>query len=437
MEILKPLFGATSLLGIHVTSPFMNLLIHPDTAYSILQVAFPTLYPELLDVKPECLLNTKNQVFHFVSKEMFEISKPKDNMLQSLDQCVELYSKEVISILRIILPMFANGFSVQRGKIFGFGPNSEDDTKNFFKISLVSGAKKQKLDKAPVTNLVEERSVGYVKELESASKKMTIKKFDLIAQSFDDDSTAMKKDVKPAKAIKEIKLAWNERLKKQQVEGYTAQELLNTKNESTKYDCLDYLNSQNIPGPFSTAAEIHNFMKSDEESKEKNKRMKMEVKYARLMCTSMNPSKTAAFRLQRSHKDLTTDEYAENLIPYLDTARSCKKLTMNDLNNILFGIVSSVTPSSTSTSSSEYTNFVAGDHIAAFWFEHGKHEWFLGIIDTVVSDSIITVSYLKRVDVWSGLSQKRQIFKKLMSIKYYAKILKSITAFNKNKMQNT
>ena len=46
------------------------------------------------------------------------------------------------------------------------------------------------------------------------------------------------------------------------------QELLNTKNESTKYDCLDYLKSQKIPGPFSTAAVIHNFMKSGEESKE-------------------------------------------------------------------------------------------------------------------------------------------------------------------------
>ena len=88
--------------------------------------------------------------------------------------------------------------------------------------------------------------------------------------------------------------------------------------------------------------------------------MKMEVKYARLMmCTSMNPSKAAVFRLQRNHKDLTTDEY-------LDTARSCKNITMNDLNNILFGIVSSVTASSTSTSSSEYTNFIAGEHIAAF-----------------------------------------------------------------------
>ena len=78
-----------------------------------------------------------------------------------------------------------------------------------------------------------------------------------------------------------------------------------------------------------------------------NEQMKMEVKYGRLMCTSMNPPKAAVFRLQRNHKDLTTDEYAENLISYLDTARSCKNITMNDLNNILIG---SVTLSSTSSS---------------------------------------------------------------------------------------
>ena len=41
---------------------------------------------------------------------------------------------------------------------------------------------------------------------------------------------------------------------------------------------------------------------------------------------------------------------------------------------------------------------MVGDHIAAFWFEDGKHEWCLGIIDTVVSDSIIKVSYLIRLD---------------------------------------
>ena len=116
--------------------------------------------------------------------------------------------------------MFADGFSVQRGKIFGFGPNSEVDTNNVLKISSVKGPNKRKLDKAPVTNIAKERSVGYInyelknirgrKQLESASKKMIIKKsFDLIEKSYQEDSAmSMSKYVKPAKVIWEIKLVW-------------------------------------------------------------------------------------------------------------------------------------------------------------------------------------------------------------------------------------
>ena len=83
-----------------------------------------------MDVKPEHLLSTKNQVFHFAPKQIFDKSRPKACILQLLDECIELFPKEITSFLRIILPMFADGFSVQRGKIFGFGPNSEDDTNN-------------------------------------------------------------------------------------------------------------------------------------------------------------------------------------------------------------------------------------------------------------------------------------------------------------------
>ena len=57
-----------------------------------------------------------------------------------------------------------DGFSVQRGKIFGFGLNSEDKN-NVLTISSVNGPNKRKSDKAPVTNLAEERSVGYINYL--------------------------------------------------------------------------------------------------------------------------------------------------------------------------------------------------------------------------------------------------------------------------------
>ena len=113
----------------------------------------------------------------------------------------------------------------------------------------------------------------------------------------------------------------------------------------------------------------------------------------------MNPSKAAVFRLQRNHKDVTTDEYADNLMAYLDTARSCKNITMTHLNNILFGIASHVAPLDFSISgrSEEETNFMVGDHIAAFWLTE-EYQWHLGIIDTVVDDAKIKVSYILRVE---------------------------------------
>ena len=43
MELLKPIFVATSLVGIHVSSPFAYILMDPDTTYSTLESAFPTL----------------------------------------------------------------------------------------------------------------------------------------------------------------------------------------------------------------------------------------------------------------------------------------------------------------------------------------------------------------------------------------------------------
>ena len=66
---------------------------------------------------------------------------------------------------------------------------------------------------------------------------------------------------------------------------------------------------------------------------------------------------------------------------------------MTDLNNILFGIASNVAPLDFSINGrSEETNFMVGDHIAAFWLRG------ISVIDTVVDDVKIKVSYLLRVE---------------------------------------
>ena len=51
MEVLKPIFCATSLIGIHIAGPNQYLLINVDTSYDTLLQAFPTLYQELNNIK--------------------------------------------------------------------------------------------------------------------------------------------------------------------------------------------------------------------------------------------------------------------------------------------------------------------------------------------------------------------------------------------------
>ena len=57
--------------------------------------------------------------------------------------------------------MFAEGFAYQRGSIFGFGPNANDNTKNVLKISQTSPETLKKLDQhVNVRNIGEEWNIG-------------------------------------------------------------------------------------------------------------------------------------------------------------------------------------------------------------------------------------------------------------------------------------
>ena len=43
-------------------------------------------------------------------------------------------------------------------------------------------------------------------------------------------------------------------------------------------------------------------------------------------------------QIKKNRADLDAEEYADNLISYLDSARSIKSITLTDLNNVLNGL---------------------------------------------------------------------------------------------------
>ena len=71
------------------------------------------------------------------------------------------------------------------------------------------------------------------------------------------------------------------------------------KQESTKYSLLDFLKKKPPPGPFSTEAEVREYMSSEVEDEMKNKRLYNEVRYAKITCMSLKPT-AEVFRLKRN-----------------------------------------------------------------------------------------------------------------------------------------
>ena len=217
------------------------------------------------------------------------------------------YEKEVKKLLGIILPRLADGFSEQRGVIFGFCPKAEEDTRTLLKISTADDEKKKKLQHAQIHNLNEERSVGFInyeiqirgkKHLDAVSQKMVANKSMDILQAA--DPSDIKKYRKPAQIIKEIKMEWLKRVQEHQQEAYSEKEKACLKDESTKYQLLEALKRERFPGPFVTDTEVREYMSVDCEEEVKVKRLYNEIRYARMSSMSLQPSFSSQAQLHKS-----------------------------------------------------------------------------------------------------------------------------------------
>ena len=101
----------------------------------------------------------------------------------------EKYSNAVTNIVGLMLNKFADGFSHQKGAIYGFGENQSMDTKTVLKISNLDEEQLKALDSVQIHNQGEERSVGLFNyeinirgksELETASRCMVLKSADIL-----------------------------------------------------------------------------------------------------------------------------------------------------------------------------------------------------------------------------------------------------------------
>ena len=70
----------------------------------------------------------------------------------------------------------------------------------------------------------------------------------------------------------------------------------------------------------------------------RTKRLYVEVWYARVSSSTLKET-ASIFCLKRNGRNLTTQEYADNLIKYMDDTESMNTLTLADLNTVLAQMV--------------------------------------------------------------------------------------------------
>ena len=228
MEILKPIFCATALMGMHITGPLMAILLDTDTKYSTLMSIFPKLYNDMITIQPHHFLQTSECVVSFASTKVFKQKAPTATILNSLNDCLQEYQTEVEKILSLFLKAFSNGLAVKKGAIFGFGLFANKDTGSLLKISTASNVLMEKLDNVPIHNLIEERSVGLVNygiQIRGKNNISTVSRNIVLNKSFDllcDDAMAhTKKWQKHVHDIQVIKAEWNKKMKLYEQKGYS------------------------------------------------------------------------------------------------------------------------------------------------------------------------------------------------------------------------
>ena len=102
----------------------------------------------------------------------------------------------------------------------------------------------------------------------------------------------------------------------------------------------------------------------------------------------------AVFRLKMNHKNLSTDEYGDNLMQYLDNTRNVETISVHDLSSALLGLKSK--PQNETEEQNVTNNIQVGEHVALLKVdeENGVYDWVLGIVDGLVDEKNSRITHM-------------------------------------------
>ena len=329
LSYLKPVLAVFACLGVHLVEPFYAHTISPNATHSKLKVFYTKLY-ESMDTKEasEDLFTFTKPMFDGVEEDLLEgvkISYKKD-VLEAVTKVAEEHREEVVKLASVMLPHLRTVLARQR-RDYGIDADR-------FPAQYPVEEQSQNIDETPVTNLAAERACGKIDYRLHKARTLSAVSRQLILQRCKElrtNQTPSFRGYREAAAAKrELELSWTNSMKERMRQGSDEKRETSLLQERKRLDSLEKLKEDG--GPFTSAEEVATFLSdlSENNTKEKQKRMKREIQYARDTSTLL-PKTDPLFKIRRTdvngkQRDKTAVEFGEALKVFLGRKGDRQKL---------------------------------------------------------------------------------------------------------------
>ena len=318
LPYLKVVLVVFACLGVHMVEPFYARTIKKGATHSELKVFYKALHDSLDHHPSENLYTFSGPEFDGVSIELFSAVKESygGKVLTAVTDMAEEHREEVIKLTKLMLPELKIVLARQR-RDYGIDEES-------YPAQFPIEQQAQNIDDTPVHNIGMERQCGKIDyrlhkygTLNSVSRSIILQK----SRELRSGQTGSFRGFKEAALAKrDLQLQWSLKMKQKFSEGADQKKELALRQERKRLDMLDTL--KEYGGPFTAADEVSLYMmKEDVDEKSKQRRLKLEIQFAR-ESTTVLPKVDPLFRIQKTlpngkRCDKTGKEFGAALMAYL------------------------------------------------------------------------------------------------------------------------
>ena len=317
LPYLVVVLASFAAIGIHVIEPFFAKTIHKDSTHSSLKEYYTLLYQDLGRVVKDDFFTFEAPVLDSETQELFSgvLAGYGTSVVSAVKEIAQEHMEDCITLVNIFFPGMQTVLARQR-RDYGISEEYPAEYPVFDQC--------QNPDDTPVNNIAMERQCGTVdhrlhklRELSAVSRSMTLAHSEEVRAGKESSFRTYKEQVV---AVKKLNMDWKEKIKDRLAKGADMKHVVAQTKERKRLDILDEL--KDLGGPFTSAEEVQEYIEREEISeKDKQKRMKKEMRFARESSTTL-PSADPIFKIQVTlpsgkRRDKTAKEFGDSLKVFL------------------------------------------------------------------------------------------------------------------------